>query len=1359
MNEQEAQAQRIASEVQRALAVLHAESGVNQQQRMEAQQYCEAIKARPDECQYVCLYLLSLPSSSFHPSVVAPAKHFALHGLQHLVPQRSHDAAFKQQIMQLAQKSNEVCGGMRFLQQTLARIVSDIAIREWPQRWPTLMNELSNIAHQGSEGLEMFAFVWRNLCEEVPNPDPMLPQQRRQELQQALMTGVGDVIALLQTQARTAIERLTNVAAANTTSKDKARVIQTVQTLLESMQAMLEWIPARHIFETGLLRDLCSYLGQPDLFPLLCDLLILVTARKHSGLDESAMQQLLAVWDAVCNWTSVVLAEKDFERKTEFINKIVAVLSNLIKLHGDLVAPAQYDGLKGKSLAVLGQLLNYRFQKISQTALELWIHIFRHHSSSILKPEYRQSLLSELLKSCCFRLMKNPLEDLDEQDFESIEEYNQFFGVYRGALLQLIALMAEMDPLLCFQVAHQRYAQLLSLPAPTDHLNSSGLCSTNTSRFLEFEAMGSLSECLFRSIPNAKFTTDASLRDQSAQLLKLVTTSWVTDDPLLQTRRFHVLGMFAPVLSQSSDLFHKVMDALMNGVAFHPPSASGLAWNGFSEDLKACRRRAISSLIQLARSRKTGLVVQHLLPIFPQLVNRVLELLRSGKIDEEEKIALFEFLVLIALEMRDQQTLANFLQQILSDAINTWTGNSMNALLAPNDTDPTSTNTNNSNNQAPSHQPSPFIQLLGANPEDQQAITSAKSLPASHRTASKDLRNQMAHILHTFMAVFKPMFAAPAASSASSSPSASSSTASPAGQTQSSEGSEAARAASRSILPSILPNVLRLLGHIYGLRHEKVRSTLPPSLRSLCLATPDQVLQSTGGGMKNIAAASSVSSSAGSTVSPTLIAPPYYHHLWEVRRWMDKVVDAALTILMLASKSGVAYFESLSSSAASPSVDSSSSMSSLHFQHLYAHLPHMHLKDARMLIDKYLHIMLNLCPQHLYPAVLTSPLQVASATGGTTVHAGVLPTVLQLVHQRIQSCWERVAASKQGGSVSPSGTAASRNNTAADSSSSSSSSSLSAEILEESELRELSRSIVDTISQTLERQYNTLHAASIAKAAAASVAADGASQSKPSSSGTPTAAAAEKEKEEKLLLQTSMCQLILTQQPLFTSVFSLLHFLISCPDSQASVKSIRLIHRLLPVALPPVSTSSSTPNQQQQQQQQPQQAWYGLAAQVYAAGFETCLRTMATAPQQKLDTIEAEVVALVKDMYVALVLPHLNVSPRQLLLSLPSSTPAAVSNLELSLGAVMSEKKHRLAMRSFLDRTLKKHRHAAQTQMIVASIDAARSINPLDLLSSAQPTGSQKAPIHNLQEKLVLPARPVKEVVEDVSGVSNLFQH
>jgi hypothetical protein len=41
-----------------------------------------------------------------------------------------------------SRQSSSLSGGARFLKQTIARIVTDLALREWPQRWPNMMDIL-----------------------------------------------------------------------------------------------------------------------------------------------------------------------------------------------------------------------------------------------------------------------------------------------------------------------------------------------------------------------------------------------------------------------------------------------------------------------------------------------------------------------------------------------------------------------------------------------------------------------------------------------------------------------------------------------------------------------------------------------------------------------------------------------------------------------------------------------------------------------------------------------------------------------------------------------------------------------------------------------------------------------------------------------------------------------------------------------------------------------------------------------------------------------------------------------------------------------------------------------------------------
>ena len=908
---------------------------------------------------------------------------------------------------------------------------------------------------------------------------------------------------------------------------------------------------------------------------------------------------------------------------------------------------------------------------------------------------------------------------------ESALEYNQFFGVYRGALLQLITLMAEMEvresthaskqcrepevcdrvfmfvsvlscctlqPLLCFQVVLMRYQHLFSQAPPTDHISTggSGFVTMRTSRFLELEGTGSLLECLFRSVSAASWA-DTKLGPQlqatCEQLLRLL-LQWTTEDPLLQTRRLHVLGMFTPVLEKSAALFQATLDALLTGVSFRPASLATVEWSALPEDLKACRRRAIVSLIQLAR-RREQLVEPFFLPRFPQLLQTILGLLHAKRIADAEKIALFEFLVLISQAQTNPQEQQQFLNSILAEPIATWTSPQMNALLAYGSEVPAAAAATAT---AAAATPSPFLQLIGLNPEDQHALSAGTSLPPSHRTATRDKRREIGQILHTFMSVFKPMCIAPNTVVAAG--------ATAAAATQS---NDAARSAATQLLPVILPNVLRLLGHIYSIRSPRIRAALPAHMHGLLSPTADQLLNP--------------ESSVLATVAQ--VTPAHYHLLWDVRRWMDKILDSAVNILMLAAKSGENYYAAL----ATPAVQQQ------YIECLYANLSVMHVREMRALIDKYIEVVFNLCPPRLYMAVLMGQQAPDKQTN-------TLPTILNVVHQRLEQGWAQIQAAKQVDA------GAGRNSSlVAPAAASSSSSSLSSEIHEESELRELSRCISENFSRTIELQYVALHnahtAANAVATAAASVAAVTAAKNGTAAANSREEREKEKERrqqESRLLMQVPFCQLIFTQQPLLSSLFPLLLFLMGCPDSASSVRALRVFHRLLPVCI-----GSQNP----------------LALQLYGRVFESGVRVLASANQQTLDVVEMELVAMLKDIYVALVLPSLSLEPRTLLLSLPGATEASVAALEKVLGTTQAEKKYRTAMRNFLDRHIKQTRVAQQSGAIAAATaSTVRTINPLDLVATKAPTSQSVRDLAPLN----LPARAAKPGGEDVSGIGNLFQ-
>lgn len=997
----------------------------------------------------------------------------------------------------------------------------------------------------------------------------------------------------------------------------------------------------------------------------LCDCLSSISSRKSSTIDAAYSGQLLSLWSSVLTWCASIQNAAPFAKQSEYLGRLLAILSHLGRGHLELLLPKEYEQARTQLLSTLCQLFSFPFQKIALAVLELWVHILRHHGRAVIPEAIKADLMTELLRRVCFRMMKIDVEDFEEQDMESQEEYNQFFSNFRGALLHLIQLLADMDTPLCFAVARMRYEQLLALEKPTDRLNKDGWVSYRTSRFLELEAVGALLEGLFRSVKSDKWKQDEKLFQTTEGLLRLL-LNWQTEDPLMQTRRAHALAMFGPVLVGSAQCFQATIEALMAGVRFRPQMYASLAYTALPEDLKACRRRAIVSLVQLAR--RQDLVVGFFLPLFSQLVSGVLGLLQQKLIAQVEKIALFEFLVLISQSLASSAEQQAFLQNILAEPLQSWTGGQIGQVLE----------------YSPSGQgQSQFMQLLGLTAEDQQTLVNPTQLPPTHRTATREMRSQIRFILHTFMSVFKPLFVSPHTVTA----------------TQAPKQSEAAQIAATQLLPLIIPNVLKLLAHLYAVRSARIRSQLPSAMLGLLSPTADQLL-----------------SPSASTQSTASVPPPtHYHLVWDVRRWMDRVLDSAMTIMMLAAKSGQAYYEGL----ARPD------MQALYIQTLYANLPHMHLREARTLLDKYLESVFNLCPPALYRGVFIG--QDANGQACNT-----LETIFAMFLQRLQQGWSRVQAAKSG--------------SRATSGSGSGGSSLEDEIHEESELRELSRSIPENLARTVELQYTELHTRHTAQVAAEQKAAASTQANLASPQGRDAERAKEQREKElrlqetQLLMQAPFCQFLFTEAGVLTSLMSMLNFLVTCSDSASSVRAVRLLHRLLPVGM-----ASRSPQ----------------AVQLYASSFQAGLTALSSGSQQLLDTVEAELTALMKDIYVALVLSGTSEAPRHSLLAL-TTDQTIVSALEGVLGVLCSEKKYRNAMRACLTRLVKAPRLAHQQSVLGSAhgATAAALTNPLELLQSNSNahTSGRVGQVANLPQALQLPTKkPTDPNAGDTAGVSSLF--
>ncbi len=208
----------------------------------------------------VSLSLLQQPASALGDATLASAvRHFALHALHHLIAQSwnglnaSEKEYIKTQTISIVQNCSALFGSVRFLKQTVVRIVTEIALREWPQQWPTMLDVLFAACTQPPQGAsavdpagtELLALIFRNMSEEATNTEGSTTsgasaptEQRRRDVQRGLMSCMESIFPWV-------LSALKQSVAAFAANKANTQALNNCRALLEALLAMLEFLPAK----------------------------------------------------------------------------------------------------------------------------------------------------------------------------------------------------------------------------------------------------------------------------------------------------------------------------------------------------------------------------------------------------------------------------------------------------------------------------------------------------------------------------------------------------------------------------------------------------------------------------------------------------------------------------------------------------------------------------------------------------------------------------------------------------------------------------------------------------------------------------------------------------------------------------------------------------------------------------------------------------------------------------------------------------------------------------------------------------------------------------------------------------------
>lgn len=243
-------ASAIAQTARNSLAALNASVPVPSQIK-QAEQTLQVLKNRlnPISCiQVVELLLSPLLDSTPNPQVSLPEIHFGFHLLDEIILRAATAwAAFPDSVcarvrqiavmlfQQFSQVDSSGCRVNRFpalvVEKTIA-LLSAVAIREWPQRWGTFIDDLLSDMRRA----ETSCHVLRVMSEDIYDYPDLIEPKRRQELIHSMALCLPTMLKFV-TAAANQFHQQRNFIALN--------------TVLKTLQAFLSWASLHYVFSIG----------------------------------------------------------------------------------------------------------------------------------------------------------------------------------------------------------------------------------------------------------------------------------------------------------------------------------------------------------------------------------------------------------------------------------------------------------------------------------------------------------------------------------------------------------------------------------------------------------------------------------------------------------------------------------------------------------------------------------------------------------------------------------------------------------------------------------------------------------------------------------------------------------------------------------------------------------------------------------------------------------------------------------------------------------------------------------------------------------------------------------------------------
>jgi len=648
MAENDSEVVNIAMQLAAAVQLMM-DPNIPQQQRHEAFQRLEQFKETSPICSQCGLFLTSIT----HPPVV---RHFGLKILEDVIKARWNDMSaaeklfIKDNLMKLmGSGTKHMLEEHNHIKDGLARIVVELVKREWPQHWPSLLQELDTLCQKGETQTELVMFVLLRLVEDVAVLQTLEQNQRRREIYSALTTNMEEIFRFLLGL----LEKHYGAYRENRLTAENCKVCMSI---LNTFSSLVEWVNIQHIMANDkyLLRCLTHLLSDAQLQLYAADCLLGVVGWRAGKMAERA--QLLCLFETemmapLFQATEAAERHKMEEQHYNFLKKMVQILTVL----GDQLCtlwtkdtPAQVQNLDTYLNALLA-FTRHPSQTVNHFANELWVKLFRHPDLSI-NPVV-QSYVVKWVETAVKRAVKvgfpsrtdHPSCAYSLLDFDTDDEFLGFFVKYKLCIVDIVKQITLKTPLMILTYLDLWIRSIIS--------------STSINQ-IELEAIAPLLDATFSKLLSPEQLQ--SLSPPGILLLKLC-LDHPTKEPLILSELLSCISSLFSVVISTPDALNPILSKIFSAITFPLPADQS---HPQAKEIRTLRRHGCALLVKLSTKFPSTL-----LPAFSFLRSQIDSLSSRNLLTKMELVTLIEALIILSNEIGDYEREAGFIKEISAPVV------------------------------------------------------------------------------------------------------------------------------------------------------------------------------------------------------------------------------------------------------------------------------------------------------------------------------------------------------------------------------------------------------------------------------------------------------------------------------------------------------------------------------------------------------------------------------------------------------------------------------------------------------------------------------------------------------------------